>query len=61
MTDTDDTEVFVIGWKYRDESGHGIVRAYDDIDLAKRDLDMLNEACDGSRVFEIINCPLLSY
>lgn len=51
-------EVWVITWRYSDDSGHGIVRGYEKESEAQLDLAMLREHAQG-RLFEIVNVPLM--
>lgn len=48
-----ENKVHVIYWKYSDGSDCGVIKAYDNAETAEADLKMLNEHCNGMRVFKL--------
>jgi len=44
----------VICWKYSDGSGCGVVRVYENVEAAEKDLSMLREHCQGMKDFELV-------
>ncbi len=47
-------KVQVIYWKYSDGSGCGVVRVYENVETAEKDLAMLREHCQGMKDFELV-------
>lgn len=49
--------VYVIWWRYSDNSGAGVVRAYADRQRAEEDMEAFTHGENG-RVYEIVDLPI---
>ncbi len=53
-----ETIIYVITWRYSDDSGSGVVRAYEQKDNAEEDLRFLDANGDTAKRFYLVETQL---